>query len=81
MKANSSFPHPVLGINKGVLSTINEEDMLEIVSIEEKGDSYEYTFRLVHDNVQINDYIKEKHAKYICEVDCSKSFFKTTYDS
>ena len=81
MKANSSFPHPVLGINKGVLSNINEEDMLEIVSIEEKDDSYEYTFKLYHDNTQINDYIKMRQAKYICEVDCSKSFFKITYDS
>ena len=81
MKSNSSFPHPVLGVNKGVLSDTDEQAMLKIISIEEKDDSYEYTFRLNHDNVQINDYIERKQAKYICEVDCSKSFYKTTYDS
>ena len=81
MKSNSSFPHPVLGVNKGVLSDTDEQEMLKIISIEEKGDSYEYTFRLNHDNAQINDYIDRKQAKYICEVDCSKSFYKTTYDS
>lgn len=81
MKANSSFPHPVLGINKGVLSDIDEMDMLEIVSIEEKGDSYEYIFLLKQDNKQISDYISNRQAKYICEVDCSKSFYKYTHES
>lgn len=44
MKANSSFPHPVLGINKGLLPDL-EEDALTIVSIEEQDDYYVYTFK------------------------------------
>lgn len=81
MKANSSFPHPVLGINNGVLSNVATTDMLEIVDIVEREDTYEYTFQLNHDNSQISRYIDEDRAEYICEVDCSKSFYKVTHSS
>ena len=52
MKANSSFPHPVLGINKGVLPDL-EEDALSVASIEEQDEYYVYTFSLKQDNKQI----------------------------
>ena len=81
MKANSSFPHPVLGINNGVLSQIDENDMLEIVDIIEKDDIYEYKFQLNQDNEIISNYIKEGWAEYICEVDCNKTFYKVTHHS
>lgn len=81
MKVNSSFPHPVLGINNGVISNIAKSDMLEIVSILEKEDTYEYTFQLNQDNDLISQYIKEGSAEYICEVDCSKTFYKVTHHS
>lgn len=80
MKANSSFPHPVLGINKGVLPDL-AEDALSVVSIEEQDESYVYTFKLKQENKQITKYITEEHAVYICEVDCSKAFYKKTYSS
>lgn len=80
MKTNSSFPHPVLGINKGVLPDL-EEDALSIVSIEEKDESYVYTFNLKQDNQQIKQYITENRAQYICEVDCSKAFYKRIFKS
>lgn len=80
MKANSSFPHPVLGINKGVLPDLSE-DALSIESIKEDEEHYVYTFKLKQDNNQIKQYIVEKHAVYICEVDCSKAFYKKTYSS
>ena len=62
MKVNSSFPHPVLGINNGVISNIAKSDMLEIVSILEKDDTYEYTFQLNQDNDLISQYIKEQYS-------------------
>ena len=58
MKANSSFPHPVLGINKGLLPDL-EEDALTIVSIEEQDDYYVYTFNLKQENKQIKQYIPQ----------------------
>lgn len=81
MKTNSSFPHPVLGINNDVNSDIAPEDMLQILDIEEKDSVYEYTFQLNQDNKQITDYIQEGHAKYVCEVDCSKTFYKEIHSS
>ena len=80
MKANSSFPHPVLGINKGVLPGL-EEDALSVASIEEQDEYYVYTFSLKQDNKQIKQYITENHAQYICEVDCNKAFYKKIHKS
>lgn len=80
MKANSSFPHPVLGINKGVLPDL-EENALEVVEVTESDGTYKYTFCLKQDNEQITKYIEEGHAEYICEVDCNKTFYKHTFHS
>jgi hypothetical protein len=80
MKTNSSFPHPVLGINKGVLPDL-DDNALEVVEIVEKDEIYEYTFRLNQGNSQIAYYIKENLAEYICEVDCSKTFYKVIHHS
>lgn len=81
MKANSSFPHPVLGINNGVLTSIAQEEMLKVVDIEETDDTYEYTFQLNQDNNLITQYINEGRAEYICEVDCNKAFYKVAHHS
>ena len=80
MKVNSSFPHPVLGVNKGVLPDLDEK-ALEIIDIVEKDETYNYTFRLNQGNKQIARYISEGYAEYICEVDCNKSLYKVTYSS
>lgn len=80
MKTNSSFPHPVLGINKGILPDL-EDNALEVVKIEDKGDFYEYTFRVNQSDAQISRYISENMAEYICEVDCNRTFYKAVHRS
>ena len=80
MKNNSSFPHPVLGINHGVMPDL-EDDALQLVSVDETEDTYVYTFALKQYNTQIARYIEEKRAEYICEVDCVKTFYKDTIRS
>ena len=80
MKNNSSFPHPVLGINHGVMPDL-EDDALQLVSVYETEDTYVYTFALKQYNTQIARYIEEKRAEYICEVDCVKTFYKDTIRS
>ena len=80
MKNNSSFPHPVLGINHGVMPDL-EDDALQLVSVDETEDSYVYTFALKQYNTQIARYIEEKRAEYICEVDCVRTFYKDTIRS
>lgn len=79
MKANSSFPHPILGINKGVVSNIDENDMLEVLEIDEDAETYIYTFMLNQDDKEISRHIAEKHAEYICEVDCNKTCYKVVH--
>lgn len=78
MKINSSFPHPVLGVNKGVMPDL-EDDALQLVSIDETSDTYVYNFALKQNNDQITQYITEKRAKYVCEVDCVRTFYKDTF--
>ena len=81
MKTNNiSFPHPVLGINKGVLPDL-DDDALKVIRIEEKADTYVYTFGLKQENNQITQYIKEKRAIYMCEVDCDETLYKRKYTS
>jgi hypothetical protein len=80
MKNNSSFPHPVLGINHGVMPDL-EDDALQLVSVYETEDTYVYTFALKQYNTQIARYIEEKRAEYICEVDCVRTFYKDTIRS
>ncbi len=80
MNNNSSFPHPVLGINHGVMPDL-EDDALQLVSVDETDDTYVYTFALKQYNTQIARYIEEKRAEYICEVDCVRTFYKDTIRS
>lgn len=80
MKINSSFPHPVLGINKGVLPDL-EDDALQLVSINETTDAYVYNFVLKQGNKQIERYVTEGSAEYICEIDCVRTFYKDTIHS
>ena len=80
MKNNSSFPHPVLGVNHGVMPDL-EDDALQLVSVDETEDTYVYTFALKQYNTQIARYIEEKRAEYICEVDCVRTFYKDTIHS
>ena len=80
MKINSSFPHPVLGVNKGVLPDL-ENDALQLVSINEKTDAYVYNFVLKQGNKQIERYVTEGSAEYICEIDCVRTFYKETIHS
>ena len=80
MKNNSSFPHPVLGVNHGVMPDL-EDDALQLTSVSETADAYIYHFTLKQNNDYISRYIKEKRAEFICEIDCVKTFYKGTIHS
>lgn len=80
MKTNFSFPHPVLGVNHGVMPDL-DDDALQLTSVSETDDAYIYVFALKQNNTQITRFIKEKRAEYICEIDCVKSFYKNTIHS
>ena len=80
MKTNSSFPHPVLGVNNGVLPNL-DNDNLTILSREETETDFVYTFVLKHDNKQIQWYLDEKSATYVCAIDCQKTLYKDSVRS
>lgn len=80
MKNNSSFPHPVLGINRGVMPDL-EDDALQLVSVDETDETYIYNFVLRQNNNNIKDYIDRHLAEYICEIDCVRTFYKDTIHS
>lgn len=80
MKINSSFPHPVLGTNRGVMPDL-EDDALQLVSIDETDETYIYNFALRQNNDIIERYIAEHRAEYICEIDCVRTFYKDTIHS
>ena len=80
MKNNSSFPHPVLGINRGVMPDL-EDDALQLVSVDETDETYIYNFVLRQNNAIIERYIAEHWAEYICEIDCVRTFYKDTIHS
>jgi hypothetical protein len=70
---NSSFPYPVLG---------NSDDILPMLPVDSltkgsKEDSYSYTIQvcLKQENGTISRLIQEGSASYVCEVDCSKTFY------
>jgi len=80
MKNNISFPHPVLGINRGVMPDL-EDDALQLVSVDETDETYVYNFVLRQNNDTIERYIAEHRAEYICEIDCVRTFYKDTVHS
>lgn len=79
MKTTSSFPHPVLGVNKGVLPDL-EDDNLTVTQTESDSD-YIYTFVLKQGNSQIQFYLDQGYATYVCIIDCQKTLFKDTIRS
>lgn len=79
MKTNSSFPHPVLGINKGILPDLEVDNLTCTKS--ESSTSYEYHFNLKFNDSLILSYIKEGKAQYACEIDCRKTLFKRKFFS
>lgn len=82
MKNNSSFPHPVLGVNCGVLPDLTDDDFTyDDPSID--GEDYVYTFHLKQGNKQISQYLTDDQpkAEFVCEVDCKETLYKQCHRS
>lgn len=78
MKNNVSFPHPVLGVNDSVLPVL-APDCVKAEPIERKENNYIFKFRLHQENKRIQSYIDCGMADYVCEVDCSRTFYTRVY--
>ena len=78
-KNNISYPHPVLGVNKGILPDLDSDNVVFVRT--ETESEYIYTFTLKQNNQQISTYINEGFAVYVCEVDCQKTMYKDKVES
>lgn len=79
MKLNNvSLPYPVLGINDDVFPLLNDDCLVVDVS---NSDTSEYVFEITlkQENEDITKLIENGFAEYVCEVDCSRTFFKKCY--
>ena len=79
MKNNSSFPHPVLGVNKGILPDLEPNNA--IYERTESDSEYIYTITLNQQDKQILGYIKDGFAIYVCEIDCRSTLYKSKVES
>ena len=72
---NISFPHPILRFcNDDILPALNE-DSCKFVKTE---NDFEYKFdvTLSFNNKEIRNLIGNGYAKYVCEIDCQKTFYR-----
>lgn len=78
ISANTSFPYPILGIRNDIQPGLpNNSIILE----EQSSDVYNYVFRLTltFDNTYIQKLIDCGMAHFVCEADCSSTFFNKCY--
>ena len=79
MKINDiSLPYPVLGISDDVFPLLKDG----CVSIEDPvctASSFRFKVHLKQKNKEISQFIKKGKAEYVCEVNCSRTFFRTCF--
>ena len=68
---NVAFPYPVLGIGNGITSNMSWH-----YSVDQNNYEYIITIDVQLNNKSIEDYVKYDFADYICEIDCSSTFFR-----
>lgn len=79
MKINDiSLPYPVLGISDDVFPLLKDG----CVFIEDPvctASSYRFKVHLKQKNKEISRFIKKGMAEYVCEVNCTRTFFRTCF--
>lgn len=68
-----TFPYPVLGIR----NDINGEPEFEY-ELSDDGTNHVIDIKIKLNNPSIKFYIDTKRAKYVCEVDCSKTYYRVS---
>ncbi len=70
-----TLPYPVLGVNDDIESDFS----YDISQPEDDGEKYIFTFKITVDDPDILRLIAEGKAEYVCEINCSKTFFRRCY--
>lgn len=81
MKSNNiSFPYPVLGIADDVRPLL-KEDAVVFDSPESDAKNFYFHINLHQRNKDIEEYIQQGKAEYICEVSCVRTFYRRCFKS
>ena len=78
--ANTSFPYPILGVRNDIKTGLTADS----VSLEElTSDVYNYSFKLTlkFDNTYIHKLIERGEAEFVCEADCTNTFYNYCFHS
>ena len=80
INANTSFPYPILGIRNDIEPGLPENS---IVLEEQSSDVYNYVFQLTltFDNAYIQKLIDSGMAEFVCEADCSSTYYNHCFHS
>lgn len=71
---NRSFPYPVLGLRRGIDSVANAN-----LTPSATDDCYVWDIIIEHDNEDIDRLVKEGSVQYVCEVDCSNTYYRRAF--
>lgn len=76
MKINDiSLPYPVLGISDDVFPLL-KEDCVSIEGPVTTSNDFEFSIHLEQRNEEIEDFVKNGLAQYVCEINCSRTFLR-----
>ena len=77
MKINDiSLPYPVLGISDDVYPLL-KKDCVSIAEPVSSASSVQFKIHLKQKNREITQFVKKGMAEYVCEINCTKTFFRT----
>ena len=76
---NISLPYPVLGINDDVYPLLQEDNIVpELIS---NKTHHTFNIKLKHSNLDLDNLIESGKAEYVCEVNCTKTYFRKCFTS
>lgn len=79
MKINDiSLPYPVLGISDDVLPLL-KKDCVAIDRPTMTATSLQFKIRLKQKNKEISKFIRQGRAEYVCEINCTRTFYRECY--
>ena len=79
MKINDiSLPYPVLGISDDVLPLL-KKDCVSIERPTMTATSLQFKIHLKQRNKEISQFIRKGKAEYVCEINCTRTFYRKCY--
>lgn len=74
IKNNISFPYPILGVSDDILPGL-PPDSAVLKELDSNGKDYVFQLTLNFENEYLQEKIDSGEAEFVCEADCSNTFF------